>query len=108
MIYCLKHRRLDIIVVPYNEYPTSLLYFTGSAHFNRSMRLLAKQNGMSLSEHALKKNVFRKGSEKINEGETIITNSEESIFKHLNLKYRRPEVIINSFEINCQLTNFVL
>ena len=93
----MKHRRLDIIIVPYNEYSTALLYFTGSAHFNRSMRLLAKKNGMSLSEHALKKNVIRKGSEKINEGETIVMNSEESIFKYLNLKYRRPEVRIMKF-----------
>ena len=37
-----QHRRLDIIVVPYAEYPCALLYFTGSGHFNRSMRSKAQ------------------------------------------------------------------
>lgn len=46
-------RRMDLIVVPYAEIACALLYFTGSGIFNRSMRLLARKKGMSLSQHSL-------------------------------------------------------
>lgn len=85
-----KHRRLDIIVVPYNEWACSLLYFTGSDYFNRSMRLLAKKNGMSLSEHSLNTGVVRKGSEKISEGTPLPVFSEKDVFDYLGLEYREP------------------
>eukprot|EP00095_Tigriopus_kingsejongensis_P006026 maker-scaffold671_size114370-snap-gene-0.35 protein:Tk06026 transcript:maker-scaffold671_size114370-snap-gene-0.35-mRNA-1 annotation:"dna polymerase lambda-like" len=86
-----KHRRLDIIVVPRDERATALMYFTGSAHFNRSMRLLASKMGMSLSEHALVTNVARVHREKVNEGTALATPTEESVFEHLKLPYRTPE-----------------
>ena len=85
-----KHRRLDIIVVPYNEWACSLLYFTGSDYFNRSMRLLAKKNGMSLSEHSLNKGVIRKGTEKIFEGTPLPVFTEKDVFDYLGLEYREP------------------
>lgn len=86
-----KHRRIDIITVPYNELACAMLYFTGSAHFNRSMRLLAIKKGMALSEHSLNAGVIRKGEEKICEGYILETPTEESIFQHLGLTYRSPE-----------------
>ncbi|KAM5141208.1 DNA polymerase lambda [Mantella aurantiaca] len=85
-----KHRRLDIIVVPYSEYACALLYFTGSAHFNRSMRALAKTKRMSLSEHSLNKDVVRNGSVKVNTGYPLPTPTEEHVFEILELPFREP------------------
>ena len=85
-----KHRRLDIIVVPPQERACAIMYFTGSAHFNRSMRLLATKMGMSLSEHALVENVVRCRREKMNQGSVVPTPTEESIFERLGLPYRAP------------------
>ncbi|XP_053245402.1 DNA polymerase lambda isoform X4 [Podarcis raffonei] len=86
-----RHRRLDIIVVPYSEFACALLYFTGSAHFNRSMRALAKTKGMSLSEHALSSGVVRgAGGLKTVPGVALSTPTEKDIFIHLGLPYREP------------------
>ncbi|KAG0711901.1 DNA polymerase lambda [Chionoecetes opilio] len=86
-----KHRRLDVIVVPYSERATAIMYFTGSAHFNRSMRLLATKKGMSLSEHSLRVGIVRQGGEKLNDGCMLETPTEESVFTHLGLEYRPPQ-----------------
>ncbi|XP_078588408.1 DNA polymerase lambda-like [Branchiostoma floridae x Branchiostoma japonicum] len=85
-----KHRRLDIIVIPYSEFACALMYFTGSAHFNRSMRALAIKKGMSLSEHSLNTGVIRKGKEKIFGGTPLPCQTEEDVFRHLGLDYRPP------------------
>ncbi|KFP86025.1 DNA polymerase lambda [Acanthisitta chloris] len=86
-----RHRRLDIIVVPYSEFACALLYFTGSAHFNRSMRALAKTKGMSLSEHALSSAVLRgPGGVKVSSGHTLPTPTERDVFIQLGLPYREP------------------
>ncbi|XP_069095660.1 DNA polymerase lambda isoform X2 [Pleurodeles waltl] len=85
-----KHRRLDVIVVPYNEFACSLMYFTGSAYFNRSMRALAKTKGMSLSEHSLNKDVVRNGSVKVSTGVPLPTATEKDVFELLGLPYREP------------------
>ncbi|XP_045710576.1 DNA polymerase lambda [Phyllostomus hastatus] len=86
-----RHRRLDIIVVPYGEFACALLYFTGSAHFNRSMRALAKTKGMSLSEHALSAAVVRdtRGL-KVGSGRVLPTPTEKDVFRLLGLPYREP------------------
>ncbi|XP_019358261.1 PREDICTED: DNA polymerase lambda isoform X1 [Gavialis gangeticus] len=85
------YRRLDIIVVPYAEFGCALLYFTGSAHFNRSMRALAKTKGMSLSEHALSTAVVRgpRGA-KVAPGFALPTPTERDVFAVLGLPYREP------------------
>ncbi|XP_044046599.1 DNA polymerase lambda [Siniperca chuatsi] len=83
-----RHRRLDIIVVPYNEFACALMYFTGSAHFNRSMRALAKTKNMSLSEHSLNKDVVRQGNLKVYGGTPLATPTEKDVFSLLGIPYR--------------------
>ncbi|XP_066927392.1 DNA polymerase lambda-like [Clytia hemisphaerica] len=85
-----KFRRIDFIVAPFNEWPLALMHFTGSAHFNRSIRLLAKKKNMSLSEHALRKDVIRVGGEKVNKGTSISISSEKDIFEYFGLDYLKP------------------
>ncbi|XP_056626806.1 DNA polymerase lambda isoform X2 [Triplophysa dalaica] len=84
------HRRLDIIVVPYAEFACALLYFTGSAHFNRSMRAFAKTKHMSLSEHSLNCDVVRQHGVKLVVGRPLHTPTEKDVFKHLGIPYREP------------------
>lgn len=71
-------RRIDILVAKENEYPFSLLYFTGSYVFNIMIRKYTKKNKLKLSEHGFNINV-----------ENIKT--EKDIFDYLNLKYVNPE-----------------
>ncbi|CAJ1052678.1 DNA polymerase lambda [Xyrichtys novacula] len=85
-----RHRRLDVIVVPYNEFACAIMYFTGSAHFNRSMRALAKTKNMSLSEHSLNKDVVRQGSLKVYGGSPLSTRTEKDVFSLLGVPYREP------------------
>ncbi|XP_028313279.1 DNA polymerase lambda isoform X2 [Gouania willdenowi] len=85
-----RHRRLDIIVVPYDEFACAIMYFTGSAHFNRSMRALAKTKQMSLSEHSLNKDVVRHGSAKVHNGTPLHTLTEKDVFSLLGIPFRQP------------------
>jgi DNA polymerase/3'-5' exonuclease PolX len=75
-----KYRRIDFLYIPYDEYYTALVYFTGSGKFNTEMRQKAKDMGMRLNEHALLKN------KKI-----IPINSEKELFDILGMEYLKPE-----------------
>lgn len=85
-----RARRLDIIVVPYSEHACALVYFTGSEHFCRSLRHLAKRLGMSLNEHALYEGVIRRGAVKVNPGRPVDTPDEASVFQRLGVPWRPP------------------
>ena len=88
------HRRLDIKVYPPSEYAYALLYFTGSDHFNRSMRHYAKQRGYSLSDHGLvRAHRAGQGATKTEvRGTTNLVHAETEyeIFEALGLEYKPP------------------
>ena len=84
------HRRVDIIAVPWQERGAALLYFTGSAEFNRGMRAEAVRQGGSLSEHGLRRGVVRGAGGKAG-GQLLPANTEEEVFVQLGLEYRAPE-----------------
>jgi DNA polymerase beta len=73
-------RRIDIRFIPYDSYYSGLLYFTGSGDLNKKMRNIAKEKGYKLSEYGL----FTKNGEKIK------INSEQDIFKKLDIPYLPP------------------
>ena len=78
------HRRLDIKIYPRSQLAFALLYFTGSAHFNRSMRLFASKKGYSLSYEGLYPVVRgiskNKTNQKVAIGYGIPCHTEQDIF----------------------------
>jgi len=93
---CMLHRRIDLKVYPRSEWPFALLSFTGSGHFNRSMRLYARRAGFSLSDRNIRPANHARG---VGRGVTIWTGppidtfqflDERDIFSFLGLTYREP------------------
>lgn len=74
-------RHIDIIFTNYEEYPTKLLYFTGSKEFNISMRNIAIRLNYKLSD----KGLFDK------DGNKIKLKNEKEIFKILKMDYVEPK-----------------
>lgn len=67
--------------------------FCGSGHFNRSMRLLARKNGWSLSQHNLSIDVVRDPTDndkKLHDGTKLLMLNEHDIFAILGLPYQPP------------------
>ncbi|KAF8819144.1 hypothetical protein IE077_001577 [Cardiosporidium cionae] len=80
------YRRIDIKIYPLASKAFATLYFTGSAFFNRGMRLWAKQKGFRLDDRGM----FHRSS--IGKSNKSISCAEESdIFQALGLKYRAPD-----------------
>ncbi|KAF9922397.1 hypothetical protein FBU30_007469 [Linnemannia zychae] len=85
------HRHIDILVVPWMHLGAVLLYFTGNDICNRSMRLLAANRGMRLSDKGLFDSVIRdKNRKKVNEGQWVAGRTEREIFDYLKIKYLEP------------------
>ncbi len=84
------YRRIDVRFISYNSFPSTLLYFTGSADLNKKMRIEAISKGYRLNEYGLYKLQFDKKSNKDILGEKFNTPTEESIFKLLDMEYLIP------------------
>jgi DNA polymerase/3'-5' exonuclease PolX len=76
------YRRIDIRVVDYKSYYTSLLYFTGNKNFNVYLRNVAIEKNYSLNEYGLTD---------IRDNSTVFFNSEREIFEKLGVTYIIPE-----------------
>ena len=80
------HRRIDIRLIPMDQYYFAVLYSTGSSNFNKEMRQHASNEGYILNEYSLRKI----GSTGV-PGEPLEVKSEEDIFEYINLPYKKPE-----------------
>ena len=76
-------------------YAFALLYFTGSDHFNRSMRLFASKKGYTLSDKGIALCIRDSKRAKFAVGQMIPCYSEREIFQLLGLVYKEP------WERNC-------
>ncbi|KAI1305764.1 hypothetical protein EDD11_004878 [Mortierella claussenii] len=85
------HHHIDILVVPWMHLGAVLLYFTGNDICNRSMRLLASNRGMRLSDKGLFAGVMRgKSRKRLNEGHWVAGRTEREIFDYLKINYLEP------------------
>lgn len=85
-------RRVDFLLVPWEEMGAALIYFTGNDIFNRSIRLLASKKGMRLNQRGLWAEVMRgRGRQRVTQGTLVESKSEERIFEILGVPYRPPE-----------------
>jgi DNA polymerase IV (family X) len=84
------HRRLDIKVYPKRFYAWALMHFTGSANFNRSIRLFAKSKGFKLTDEGLFIAIRKKGETHCG-ANLVDCYTEEEIFKLFGMDYKPPE-----------------
>jgi len=79
------HRRIDLRIIPFDQYYCGLLYFTGSDYFNRNMRVIAQERGFTLSEYSI--NPIGETGIK---GEPLEVFSEKDVFDILGMTYKKP------------------
>ncbi|CAK6950746.1 DNA polymerase beta [Scomber scombrus] len=80
------NRRIDIRLIPKDQYYCGVLYFTGSDIFNKNMRTHALEKGFTLNEYTLRP----LGVTGI-AGEPLLVDSERDIFEYIQYKYREPK-----------------
>ena len=80
-------RRVDFLYCSPEEYPFSVLYFTGSKIFNTVMRGRALSLGYSLNEHGLHRMSNKQKGAKVDHHFA----NERAIFAFLKMEYKSPE-----------------
>ncbi|XP_052770834.1 DNA polymerase beta-like [Mya arenaria] len=79
------YRRIDIRLIPKDQYYCALLYFTGSDIFNKDMRGQALDKGFTLNEYSIRP----VGSTGV-PGEPLPVTCEEDIFDYLDMPFKKP------------------
>ncbi|CAB1436178.1 unnamed protein product [Pleuronectes platessa] len=80
------HRRIDIRLIPKDQYYCGVLYFTGSDIFNKNMRTHALEKGFTLNEYTIRPLGVTGVA-----GEPLLVDSERDIFEYIQYKYREPK-----------------
>ncbi|XP_030057934.1 DNA polymerase beta [Microcaecilia unicolor] len=79
-------RRIDIRLIPKDQYYCGVLYFTGSDIFNKNMRAHALEMGFTLNEYTIRPLGVTGVA-----GEPLPVQSEEDVFEYIQWKYREPK-----------------
>ena len=88
-------RRVDFLYTSPEEYPFSVLYFTGSKVFNTVMRHQALTMELTMNEHGMNSISGKKKGEKV----AHIFKNEKDIFDYLNLVYKAPSERIDGRDV---------
>ena len=79
------YRRLDIRILPHDQYYCGVLYFTGSDQFNKAMRAHAIEKGFTLNEYTLRPTDVAQIPL-----EPLPVLCEEDVFDYISFHYREP------------------
>jgi DNA polymerase beta len=85
-------RRLDLLIVPQEEYAYSMLYFTGSDRFNVAFRQHCLSKGYTLNEHTLT-------PLHASQPPTPRMETEHDIFRFVGLRYVAPSDRVDGNQI---------
>ncbi len=80
------YRRLDLRIMPKDQFYCGILYFTGSDTFNKNMRAHALEKGFTLNEYSLRP-VDKGGQPE----KPLPVSSEEDIFDYISYQYKEPK-----------------
>ena len=81
-------RRIDIRLNPNQSKGAAILQFTGCGNFNKVMRTEALNKGFTINEYVIYKT--QKVGGKTVKGALIPTNTEEDIFKLIDMPFLKP------------------